>query len=223
MRDGSYPPALCAPPPHQPPRLARRGGFVSGARSMTLCDLGGAIGADGAESLEFMEVGRLRVVATAECAVSDEPTVAPPLGGGDVPDVLIGALHANRRLRAKLFCHRASLRSQPGSSGRASKGAVDPVLRTFVTGYGFGRSNEWGRTQVRRSFSAPRAALRSGPVPQRSARALRRLERAQGEKRALSIHQPRSAAMSPSWRTALPRLSASSYPHSRTASPSLDV
>ena len=77
---------------------------------MTLRNLGGAVGADRAESFEVVEVRRLRVVAAAEGAVSDELTVAPSLSGGDMPDVLIGALHANRSFGAKLFCHRPSLR-----------------------------------------------------------------------------------------------------------------
>ena len=79
--------------------------------SVTPRNLGSAVGADCFEPLKVSEVGRLRVVAAAEGAVSDEPTIAPSLGRGDVPDVFMLALHAKRRLGAKLFCHEASLRA----------------------------------------------------------------------------------------------------------------
>jgi hypothetical protein len=78
---------------------------VAVGRSVALRDLCGAVGADLAESGEIVSGNRLRVVAAAEGPVSDEPAIGPALCRGDMPDVLIGTLHAERRLWAKLLCH----------------------------------------------------------------------------------------------------------------------
>jgi hypothetical protein len=76
---------------------------------MGLGDLRQAVGADLAE---FGQIGLqlgVRIVTAAERAVPDALTIAPALGSGDVPDVLVGTAQAQRCLWSKLFCHRASL------------------------------------------------------------------------------------------------------------------
>jgi len=63
---------------------------------MTVGHLRCAVRADFSEPGKIVLHEGLRVVAAAEGAVPDEPTVAPALRGCDVPDVLVGTLHAER-------------------------------------------------------------------------------------------------------------------------------
>jgi len=72
---------------------------------VALGDLCRAVRADLAQSGKIVPLDGIAVVAATERVVSDEVPVAPAFGRGDVPDVLIRALQAERWLGAKLFCH----------------------------------------------------------------------------------------------------------------------
>lgn len=72
---------------------------------MALGDLGGAVGADLGQIGRIGVLGRIGVVAAAKGAMTDELIVAPALGGGDVPDVLVRTTQTKRRLGANLFWH----------------------------------------------------------------------------------------------------------------------
>lgn len=77
--------------------------------SMWPRNLCSAVRADLSEAVEIVPLHGFAIVATAEGAMPYEHAVSPALGCRDVPDVLLVATQAKRRLDPEFFCHDASL------------------------------------------------------------------------------------------------------------------
>jgi hypothetical protein len=98
-------------------------------------DLRAAVRADFNELREVASLHCLRIVAPAVGSMADQLTVAPALGGADMPDVLVVGSQAERRSGAQLLCHAGSLpASSAGSRSRPEVSSRSPVRRLELGG-----------------------------------------------------------------------------------------